>query len=496
MENKQVSELLSLIKPGSPVAEFDTALEKYFVRTDTFERLIGDEGDIVSGDKGTGKTALFRILKGRFTDYEALNHVEVLSAFNPAGTPIFQRLLDSEEQDENGYIGVWKSYIFMLAGNWLLENFESEKDGKLDELDVLLQRTGLRTLDQKPASLFSRVVAFIRPRSVESSASFTPDGIPVFVNKLAFDVQAPPEETPADYVRYDEALNLLQDCLAETGFTLWIVFDRLDEAFQASPAIERPALRALLRTYLDIQDLGNLRVKLFLRKDLFARIIEGGFVNLTHINARKIPISWEDDDLYALLYRRIIESSEFLSAIGLSLEASPAEVFSSIFPEKVDDTSKRPTTWNWILTRIRDGNDVKSPRNLVDLFIKAISAQKRREAKQPRVWKAGEPLIVGESLKRALAELSFERVEDTLLAEAGESAADIKLFENGKAEYNDATLTNLLGGDAQSTVKNLVRLGFLEKIGQSYKVPMLYRQGLSITQGKAWSPEDVALDDE
>ena len=292
------------------------------------------------------------------------------------------------------------------------------------------------------------------------------------------------------------ALALLEACLVETGFTLWLVFDRLDEAFQASPLVERPALRALLRTYLDIQDLVNLRIKLFLRKDLFARISEGGFVNLTHINARKIPITWEDDDLYILLHRRLIESAAFLAETGLSTDSDPNEVFSTLFPEKVDDTSKRPTTWNWMLTRIRDGNDVKSPRNLVDLVIRAIDAQKRREAQSPSVWTRGVPLVTGESLKRALAELSRERVEDTLLAEAGDSATYIVMFDSGKAEHNDATLAVLLGDSASEVTKRLITLGFLEKVGQSYKIPMLYRQGLNITQGKAWSPDDKSDDDE
>jgi hypothetical protein len=35
-------------------------------------------------------------------------------------------------------------------------------------------------------------------------------------------------------------------------------------------------------------------------------------------------------------------------------------------------------------------------------------------------------------------------------------------------------------------------MGFLEEIGGSYKVPMLYRDGREITQGKAFSSEPAA----
>jgi hypothetical protein len=243
----------------------------------------------------------------------------------------------------------------------------------------------------------------------------------------------------------------------------------------------------LFRAYLDIQDLEHVRLKPFIRRDLFSRMIEGGFVNLTHINARKIEIVWEDDDLRTLLHRRLIDSAEFLDAAGLTKESSLEEVFSFVFPEKVDQTSKRPTTWNWILTRISDGNDVKSPRNLVDLINKAVEAQRRREAQSPRIVTTGVPLITGDALKRALEDLSKERVQDTLLAEAGEEIAEyIRRFDGGKAEHNAESLAQLLGPDSAQITKRLVTLGFLQLIGQTWKVPPLYRQGLSITRGKAF----------
>lgn len=56
-------ELVKLVSFGTSVAEFDTDLEQYFIETETFRSVIGDQGDIIAGDKGTGKTAIYRILK-------------------------------------------------------------------------------------------------------------------------------------------------------------------------------------------------------------------------------------------------------------------------------------------------------------------------------------------------------------------------------------------------------------------------------------------------
>lgn len=81
-------------------------------------------------------------------------------------------------------------------------------------------------------------------------------------------------------------------------------------------------------------------------------------------------------------------------------------------------------------------------------------------------------------------------MNDTLLAEAGAYASIIERFRGGKSEHNMYSLeayTKKSGEDLNRTVKALVELGFLEVIGESYKIPMLYREGLSVTQGKAFS---------
>ena len=62
---------------GNSVAEFDKELEKYFVETEPFRALIEDRADIIAGDKGTGKTALYSILRKRYGSIAQLKGVEV-----------------------------------------------------------------------------------------------------------------------------------------------------------------------------------------------------------------------------------------------------------------------------------------------------------------------------------------------------------------------------------------------------------------------------------
>jgi hypothetical protein len=81
-----------------------------------------------------------------------LSHVEVLTGFNPSGSPIFQRLVYTEPFTEGQYITIWKTYILSLAGNWLLQLCEGAFSDTTRELDGLLNKIGLRSQDDAPQS--------------------------------------------------------------------------------------------------------------------------------------------------------------------------------------------------------------------------------------------------------------------------------------------------------------------------------------------------------
>jgi hypothetical protein len=70
------------------------------VETDTFREVVEGRGDIVAGDKGTGKTAIYKILKKSYRTHAQLSHVEIVDAFNVQGNPIFQRLVTGPKLSE------------------------------------------------------------------------------------------------------------------------------------------------------------------------------------------------------------------------------------------------------------------------------------------------------------------------------------------------------------------------------------------------------------
>lgn len=492
-------ELLNLLDLGNSVAEFDKSLEKYFIENEAFDALINDKADIIAGDKGTGKTAVYRILQKRYSNIPQLKGIEVLAGFNLAGNPVFQKLVQQQILTEGQYASIWKAYIFSLIGNWILEIVGTDHSEKFEQLDSLLARTGLRSKDDKPDTIFNKIINTIQkvftPSTVEVDFTLSETGIPIITPRVKFE-ETKITNLEINEVSHEQALRLLNECLEEIGYSVWVALDRLDEAFQGFPAIEVPALRALLRTYLDLLEFDRFRLKIFVRRDLFRKIIGDGFVNLTHINARKREIVWDEADLLNLVARRIRDNEAFIAALdigGLSNE----QLFYRLFPDKVDQAERKPTTWNWIMSRIRDGNDVKPPRNLIDLVNLARQEQLRGDTRELRVIDQNTKLLTAESIRSGHSRLSSQRVEDTLLAEAGATISSlINKFRRSKAEHNLETLHSILGLTDESlniAIQQLVEIGFLEKLPSSWKIPMLYRDGLEVTQGKAYL-QDQSID--
>lgn len=482
-----VRDLLSKLDLGRSVAEFDVDLQKYFVETNAFRQLISDKYDIIAGDKGTGKTAIFRILSDSQASYENLAGIQIIQAFNPQGNPIFQSLAEREALEEGDYILLWKSYILGVVGNYIISN-DSRLAGS--ELDLMISALGLKTADVTPKGVFRKIMDsipnFFRWESAEVDFTLSETGVPVVTPRVKFDAEKV-DENVGKRVVVEDAFRLLNNVLAERDLKVWVALDRLDEAFQGYPDVEIRALRALLRTYLDLTEFDRIKLKLFLRRDLFRRVTSGGFVNLSHVNNKKLEIIWDEEDLLNLLCRRIRENSAFVEMLGAS-ELNDNDLFARIFPDQVDPGERKPVTWTWIMGRIRDGNDVKPPRNLIDLVNFSQAAQARKEEREKREL-CDYPIIELESLRKGLSQLSETRVGDTLLAEAGTYSPLIEKFRESKAEHNVDTLSKILGVDSEqvrSFVKPLVEIGFLEEVGQTYKIPMIYRDGLEITQGKAF----------
>jgi hypothetical protein len=489
--------LLTGLNLGKRVAEEEVdGLASYFVETEQWRKVLADEVDIIFGPKGAGKSAIYSTLLQR--DAEMFDRgVFLISAENPRGTPAFKDLVADPPTAELEFTTLWKLYILSLVGSVLVDWDISGGSAK----QVRARLTAENLLPVKGATLSSRVRAvrdfmrrFLKPTAVEGSVTVNPHGgVPIFAGKIT--LGEPDALQRADgLLSIDSLLRLADDALSQTDFELWLLFDRLDVAFADSLELESNGLRALFKCYLDMLSLSKIRLKIFLRNDIWSKIATGGFREASHIT-RRLEISWTNSALLNLVANRLGRNDDVVAYChlkpGQSLDAAEQRtLFDYIVPNQID-VGRNPATFEWIISRVQDGTRTAAPREVIHLLTEARDAQLKmldRGEAEP----SGTELISRQAFRDALPMVSKVRLEQTMYAEYPELQEKIILLEREKAEQTMATLAQVWKVDvsqAREYAKKLVETGFFEERGvksnPSYWVPFLYRPALRLVQGSA-----------
>lgn len=491
-------EVLTTLSFGSQVAEDEAEkLASYFVETHLWRRLFSGEVDIIFGAKGSGKSAFYALLRSR-ADELAKNGVFILPAENPRGTPVFKGLEVDPPTTEREFQALWKLYFCSLVGVFLRRRHPA--DILVQQLVGTLEKAHLIEGEPSLASAFAAASSYVRrlfrPEAVEGGIKLdSMTGLPVgFSGKIIFG-EPDAAQRAGGIVSAEGLLKLADEALRTRGEALWLLLDRLDNAFLESMELEQNALRALFKVYIDLRALGNIWVKIFLRDDIMRRITREGFRELSHLT-RQATITWDEQSLLNLAIRRAVMNQGIRDFYDVSHEAAvedqkaQEELFGRIFPEKVERGETRPTTFRWMLSHTCDGTGQTAPRELIHLLSEAKERQLRR-IELGHGEPEGERLFEGVAVKEALPEVSKVRLNQTFLAEYPGYRRYVMALEGEKTEHTVATLGklwNLSEELAFATAGQLSDLGFFESRGKgltTYWVPFLYRHALSMSQGAA-----------
>lgn len=500
MDNLQKKQLLQNLDFGQRIAEQESAeLAKYFVQTDQWKQIFSGAVDIVYGPKGSGKSALYSSLvqhEGELFD----KGIILIPAENPKGSPAFKDLVTSPPSSEDEFINLWKLYLTsLLAANLrqlVIKNHYATKLISVLEVAHLLPRDA--TLAGRLKAVYDYVQQISRPEAIEGGLIIDPTGMPTGVTgKITFK-EPTTKQHGLGFMSVDELLDLADKAFKHEDIKAWLILDRLDVAFADSPLLETNALRALFKVYLDMQHFSNIYLKIFLRDDIWRRITQSGFREASHIT-KTITISWNSGTLLNLIVRRLMKNANLIQALGINelqvLENIELQqnVFYSIFPDQVDAGEKKPTSFDWIVTRTKDGSSViAAPREVIHLLSQARAEQLSR-IEVGNYDASSRYLISGPALKDALPEVSRVRYEQTLLAEHPDLKTRLEAFRGQKTQHSALTLAQLWETPSKdiATVwaNELTEIGFFLREGKSpewsYWVPFLYRSALDMVQGAA-----------
>ncbi len=505
-KNADVLAVLQSINLGSSVAESDSLLESARVDTSAFSDLILDRVDLIPGTKGSGKSALYRIMVEFLPDFLLKQQRAVIAhGVNRHGDSVFQVFNNEFNQlSEDDFVDFWCIYIVSLVQDQFFKNERYATSVKghshyINSFQETCRAAGIPEIEAKKSlrevlawalnalKIFAPKLKYKPPDmqgeySLELFAGLPTSGtktqenqgrqLPLYVDKLRTELNT-----------------LLEHC----SLSIWFMVDKLDEVFPRRSDLERRALRGLLRTML-VFSTERIRIKIFLRDDMLSEVVAGGegFTALTHLTARQADtLRWSEDQILTMICNRLYSNDQLVRMLGVSKEelganqTSRNQAFYKVFPPTVHSGKRQSNTMRWIYNHTQDGNGVVTPRDAIELVTKAIQAQVSALLSNP----TGEsPFVIGpQSILYGWAELSKHKRTTYLEAEFPHLWNQIKLVIGGKAEYTERAIKRTFGSNWQRITSDFSSIGLMSQVksekGQLYRIPFLYRRGLDISQG-------------
>jgi hypothetical protein len=500
-QNWLMTELIDVLRElsvGRRVAEEEAdELAAYFVETDQFRRILQGEVDIVFGPKGAGKSAIYASLLSRAGDLFDRG-VTLVAGELPRGAPAFNDIVADPPTSETEFTGMWKLYVLSLV-NDVLEDYDiNSPDARLvrDQLaaaGLVKPAGGLRGLVRRVREYVHRL---LEAQEVEGGVKLDPaTGMPVGVTGKIVLGEPSTEMRTSGIYSVDDLLAAADQALSAVDTSLWVLLDRLDVAFAESRELEANALRSLFRVYLDTLSLRRIRLKIFLRTDIWRAVTERGFREASHVT-RTVTLSWRESALLNLLVRRLLNNpslAEYTSASTTAVLADASQQrrwFDSLVPDQID-SGKNPRTFEWILGRVKDGQGVVAPREVIHVLDQARDRQLESLERGEAAPEEG-MVFTRAAFRDALPEVSRVRLEQTLYAEYPDLKPYLEKLHSEKTNHSLESLAALwdIGLDeASSLATRAAEIGFFEVRGDKsdpdYWVPFLYRPALSMVQGTA-----------
>lgn len=448
-------------------------ISNIFQRTDDFPKFLNERIQLIRGAKGTGKSLLFRLFveqaeaaRELASPYTDLSQVQFVPGHGPSrlrNWPFLHAKELSSSYHEGQFDEFWSLFWINYA---LLQLCRSQPDliGNTTSLDSELIR-----LSKSQPLRNQEVVSWLSKRAKESTS----------------------------YSKSIDELNFIDTLLGEHQKRVWLLYDELDASFVADSQnqhIHEHPLNALFAFWLERGSaLKNITPKILLRQDIWQDL---NFTNKGHYASRDLELRWEEADLWRLVLRQVLNSSEafkqFLdSEYGLTLDRleknDEGQLRRSLYPlwgERMG--AKKAYTHNWVRTRITDSQNNSFPRSLILLLEEAIEKEKVYSSEN-----ISEALIRPRALIEALPSVSEQRV-DEVRDEYPEFGEYLDKLQDRRSPIEQSQLAEVWGKEGEgleSLIKDMIEAGILEQrasAGDSgdprYAVAELYLHGLGMVR--------------
>ncbi len=461
----------------------DQNLRNLFQRTADFDRFLDDTTSLIRGRKGTGKTALYELLLkhedvARELSYKRLDRVSCLSGhgrFRSRPTrEEFQLINQSIKQNGGSWEAFWRSYLLlrMHLENRLQQFLKGNRGDKFNQLRSILNKI---------------------PRGV--------DGWQIEHTKVLAEMAKNAELN----LLAKDALDDINRQLQKSGQVLWFLYDDLDEDLLEKDNLRKGALTGLFQLVQasDARRLTSIRFKVFLREDIWSRLV---FDNKSHLNGRDVILQWNRTDFLRLAVRQAQQSEEFrdlvdrfapVENIDQADEALIDRALQLLWGTRRERNAKSKYVSRWVYDRLTDSSGTTFPRSLNILLKEAKNYELTSDQATNRLDRPErtDRLLLAKSLNEGLFEASKQRC-----AEVREEYPELGPFFDALASLevlaSEQKLREVWQETAQSVSPTfrgfiefllgigLIGLAELQEKEQGYRFAEIYTYGFNMYRGR------------
>ncbi|WP_053404473.1 hypothetical protein [Persicobacter sp. CCB-QB2] len=463
--DKVLNAMTKSVTNGAAENEFnsDEDLKNRFYPTKSYRYIFDKNSFLVLGEKGSGKTALFTVLKHQ-------NYTKALASYCDADN---KNLNDLDwkvgYESETNFT---KPFFKIIAGQ---------------DLDVIR----------------AFWIALLLKNELTKEIITQKFSHKEFLSKLIDSKQSEWLgffDNPINLLFLEESIIEYDQLLSEKGTICIFVYDYLDQIHEEE-SVRGKIISGLISFYFqNIKIYKNIKAKIFLRQDIFDREVND-ITDKVKLDNYTNKLSWNFDELLNILWKRMYHadphlkntlfydvSTEFgeikeLGAVPNLNHENHQKILTKIFGERMGGNNKSYPS-NWIKNHIQDTNEHIHPRTLLWLIESSAALQKKDRKK------LDDRIIRSKNAEDALIEVSRKRVQE-LKEEYPQLDVIFNLFD-GKSERSPMEKEVLKKHIKKAGIPNvddfvskmeeigIIREYFREK--NKYQFPDIYLSGLGLVR--------------
>lgn len=317
---------------GDIEANDDSLLFDSVCQTSSIHEFLNGSKNIILGEKGTGKTALFRLIKEEKLKFKPKNGFKNLIIpiddnfqYKSIKGKLLNLINSNDEEISFKYQVVWELFLFHKI---------LQKLNKL-ELPKSIQKAieiSDKIFSNKGFDEFLKSKKSFGVKLYNTDTNILPDlyfsSEPVIVETNYKELALEHLELDLDFYK-----NEINTFLLKNEYNVIIIIDRLDEFVSKSELnVQLQMLEALISVEREYSRFTNIEIKIFLRDDLFKQLSFEG-IGYDKIINKKIDLIWTPEKIREFIAKRICSNYKNvfnLTHLYVSLDEELSEIDTSI----------------------------------------------------------------------------------------------------------------------------------------------------------------------